>query len=214
MNLENKTSTVLLGLVVVFLGLSAAFLLNLWGHLSPLPSIPLVDSAFTSNRTVRVTYADLVRNKADLSDFDCYACHERNTPPPLRFDDQHNLIIPKEHENIVMGHGRHNRNNLCFNCHDEHNLELFQTRDGRQLKLADSTPLCGSCHGPTYRDWEAGVHGRTSGYWQRELGSITRVDCVSCHNPHSPRFPTMHPAPGPHPLRMKPALVASDKITH
>ena len=55
-----------------------------------------------------------------------------------------------------MGHGTHNRNNNCFNCHDEQNLELLQTRDGRQIKLAESPLLCGSCHGPTYRDWEAG----------------------------------------------------------
>ena len=66
---------------------------------------------------------------------------------------------------------RHGRNNNCFNCHDETNLTLLQTRDGRELKLANSPPLCGSCHGPTYRDWEAGAHGRTSGYWDRSSGT-------------------------------------------
>ena len=196
-----KNSTVQLVLVGLFLVLSAAFILNLWGHPVRLPSIPLVNPSFTSNATVRVSYAELIRAKADLSDFDCYACHERNKPPPLRFDDKHNLLIPKEHSDIVMGHGSHNRNNLCFNCHDETNLELFQTRDGRQLKLSESTSLCGSCHGPTYRDWEGGAHGRTSGFWNRELGPMTRVDCVSCHNPHAPKFPGRQPAPGPHPLR-------------
>jgi hypothetical protein len=80
-------------------------------------------------------------------------------------------------------------------------LEVFQTRDGRQLNFSESTQLCGSCHGPTYRDWEAGAHGRTSGYWNRSLGAITRADCVSCHNPHAPPFPARRPAPGPHPLR-------------
>src|ERR1035441_2410901 len=93
--------------------------------------------------------------KADISDFDFYACHEKGKPPTLKFDAQHNLIVPKEHEDIVMGHGTHNRNNNCFNCHDEQNLELLQARDGRQIKLVESPLLCGSCHGPTYRDWEA-----------------------------------------------------------
>jgi hypothetical protein len=102
-----------------------------------------------------------------------------------------------------MGHGTHKRNNNCFNCHDENNLELLQTRDGRQLKLTDSdlSGLCGSCHGPTYRDWEAGVHGRTSGFWDRAAGGYTRLGCPSCHNPHSPKFPGRQPAPGPHRLR-------------
>jgi hypothetical protein len=99
-----------------------------------------------------------------------------------------------------MGHGRHDRNNNCYNCHNEGNFEVFQTRDGRDLKFAQSTYLCGSCHGPTLRDWEAGAHGRTSGYWDRDLGPIDRKDCVNCHNPHSPRFPGRQPAPGPHPL--------------
>ena len=38
----------------------------------------------------------------------------RDKPPPLRFDTNHNLIIPKEHADIVMGHGSHNRNNNCL----------------------------------------------------------------------------------------------------
>ena len=198
---QAKTSAVLGALAVLFLLLATTFVLRIWAHPAPRTPIPLVDPSFTSNATVRVSYAQLVSAKADLSDFDCYACHERNKPPPLRFDANHILIVPKEHSDIVMGHGSHNRNNLCFNCHDETNLEVFQTRDGRQLKFSESTQLCGSCHGPTYRDWEAGAHGRTSGYWNRQLGPITRVDCVSCHNPHAPPFPARQPAPGPHPLR-------------
>ena len=140
----------------MFLGLAAGFLLNGWGHTSPLTPIPLVAPEFTNTAPTRQAYADLLREKADVSDFDCYGCHDRKKPPPLRFDTNQNLIIPKEHEDIVMKHGSHNRNNLCFNCHNETNLVVLQTRDGRALKMEDSPPLCGSCHGPTYRDWEAG----------------------------------------------------------
>lgn len=209
-----KSNAVLLGLIATFVALACAFFAKAWGRLTPLTPIPLVDSSVTSNATVRVSYAQLVAAKADLSDFDCYTCHDRNNPPPLRFDDKHNLIVPKEHSDIVMGHGTHNRNNLCYNCHDETNLELFQARDGRQLKFSESTPLCGSCHGPTYRDWEAGAHGRTSGYWKREMGAITRVDCVSCHNPHAPKYPGRAPAPGPHPLRARPVVTAEVQKHH
>lgn len=208
MKKDAKISAVLLALVVVFLALAAVFHLNLWGRQAALPKIPLVDTNFFSTATVRTSYAEMVRKSADMSDFDCYACHDKKTPPPLRFDTNHNLIIPKEHSNIVMGHGQHNRNNLCYNCHDDENLELLQTRDGRKLKMSESTPLCGSCHGPTYRDWEAGSHGRKTGFWSPALGPVTREDCVSCHDPHSPGFPSRPPAPGPHPLRAptKPTL--------
>ena len=126
--------------------------------------------------------------------------HWMEGPPKLKFNAEGEVIVPKEHDDIVMGHGRHHRNNNCYNCHDENNLEELQTRDGRHLKLADSPALCGSCHGPTYRDWEAGVHGRTSGFWKRDLGPADRKVCTSCHNPHSPPFPSRQPAPGPHAL--------------
>ena len=198
MNHSARTSAVLTGLIVVFAFLTAAFLLSLWGRPHGLYPITLVDQQFTRTATIRQSYAELIRAKADLSDFDCYGCHEKNKPPVLKFDADHNLIIPKEHSDIVMGHGSHNRNNICYNCHDEQNLELLQTRDGRQVKLAESPALCGSCHGPTYRDWEAGAHGRTGGYWDRSAGPIKRQICVDCHNPHRPKIPPRKPAPGPH----------------
>ena len=192
-----KTSWVLRGLILLFLALAGMFALR--SNNGPTrPSIPLVDTNFLNTATVRKSYADLVREGADLSDFDCYACHEKNKPPTLRFDTNQNLIVPKEHSDIVMGHGSHGRNNNCFNCHNENNLTLLQTRDGHEVTFSNSPLLCGSCHGPTYRDWEAGVHGRTSGYWNREMGAIDRKLCVNCHNPHSPKFPGRQPAPGPH----------------
>jgi formate-dependent nitrite reductase cytochrome c552 subunit len=195
---NGRTPWVLRGLVLLFAGLAAAFLFNLWGNQAPVPAIPLVDRSFLDTATVRRSYADLVAGKEDLSDFDCYACHEKKKPPVLRFDAKQNLIIPQEHADIVMGHGEHGRNNNCFNCHDETNLEQLQTRDGRVVKFQDSPQLCGSCHGPTFEDWEAGAHGRISGYWDRQLGPYKRQQCVNCHNPHSPKFPSRKPAPGPH----------------
>jgi formate-dependent nitrite reductase cytochrome c552 subunit len=214
MNVENKTTVVLLGLSVVFAALAAAFLIAPNSRPSLLYPIPLVSTNFLDTATVRRSYADLVRAGEDLSDFDCYTCHEKGKPPPLRYDTNQNLVIPKEHSDIVMGHGSHGRNNNCFNCHNETNLELLQTRDGHEVKFADSPALCGSCHGPTYRDWEAGVHGRISGYWDRDLGAAQRKACVNCHNPHSPRFPGRPPAPGPHPLRAVAAASTEPHASH
>ena len=198
---DAKTSVVLLVLAVAFLTLAAAFRLNLWGHQSALPEIPLIDTNFLSTATARVSAAELFATAgADTSDYDCYVCHEKNKPPPIRYDAGGNIVIPDEHKNIVMGHGTHGRNNNCFNCHNETKLDTLQSRDGRELKITDSPPLCGSCHGPTFRDWEAGVHGRTGGYWNTDLGARTLKPCTACHDPHHPKFPRRKPAPGPHPL--------------
>ena len=203
---DPRTPAILAGLMVVFGVLTGTFLVELWGH-PPLVKVnALVDTNFLSTATVRQSYADLVKAEEDISGFDCYACHEKGKPLPITYDEKHKIVLPKEHAEIKMGHGRHERNNNCYNCHNEQNLELFQPRDGRELKLAESSALCGSCHGPSYRDWEAGAHGRLNGFWKKELGELTRKDCVNCHDPHSPKYPGRQPAPPPNPLH--PAHVA------
>lgn len=195
-----KLNLVLAGVAVAFAGLAVLFLANLWGRVPAPPVIPLVDVKFLDTTPWRKSYADLVAAKEDLSDFDCYGCHEKNKPPPIRYDANHKIIIPKEHSNIEMGHGSHDRNNNCYNCHNEANLLTLHARDGRELKFTESPALCGSCHGPTYRDWDSGAHGRISGHWHAASGAAKKLACVNCHNPHAPRIPTREPAPGPHSL--------------
>jgi hypothetical protein len=311
-----KTGLTLAVVCATFSALALVFLSDSGGTHLTLPVIALVDTNFLDKSTTRRSYADLVKAGDDLSDFDCYVCHDIKHPPPLRLDTNQNIIVATEHKDIVMGHGQHGRNNNCFNCHNETNLVLLQPRDGRELTFTESTKLCGSCHGPTLRDWLAGAHGRISGYWDRgsnpfavdeirdlsrivdrwrgqsdpvsvyvwqrltrpeqtllmnyrptadgtnevkgvvlhalnqiigeasiyepgrfkaiplgiatgsllqqnpngdtliylnrllledayslELAGSQRKDCVNCHNPHSPKFPSRKPAPGPHPLR-------------
>ena len=215
MKSDSKITAVLLVLSGVFSLLAVCFFFSNNTAVPSRKKIDLVDKSFLNTATWRRSYADLVREKdADgLSDFDCYGCHEKGKPPTLRFDADQKLIVPSEHKDIVMGHGKHGRNNNCFNCHNENNLEVLSARDGREIKFSDSPQLCGSCHGPTFRDWEAGVHGRTSGYWDRSKGGIDRKLCVNCHDPHSPHFPVRKPAPGPHPLRDQP-VAATELETH
>ena len=196
-------ANLLLGVLTLgFVVLAGMFAKNVWGHVAPRTEIPLVDKKFLATTPWRQTYSDLVKAKEDLSDYDCYGCHEKNRPPPIRYDANQKIIIPKEHSDIVMGHGSHDRNNLCYNCHNEQNLVTLQVRDGHEVKFDNIPPLCGSCHGPTYRDWEAGAHGRISGSWNHaNAADFTRLSCANCHNPHAPKIPTREPAPGPHLLR-------------
>src|SRR5262245_36506937 len=96
-----RTNLLLGGLSLAFLGLAAAIVTQLWGRPDPVKSIPPVDAKFLETTPWRQTYADLKKAKEDLSDYDCYACHEKNKPPPIRFDAQLKIIIPKEHADIV-----------------------------------------------------------------------------------------------------------------
>jgi hypothetical protein len=203
MDADPKATTVLTVLIVVFLGLALSFGLNLWGDPVQTPPIPPVNPEFIKTSTVRVSLAERIRTGGDISDFDCNSCHEENKSGKIEFDAKGDVILPAGHQDMVMQHGRNHRNENCFNCHDEANHAMLHRSDGRKFKLVESTELCAGCHGPTYRDWEIGIHGRISGYWDRNLGPVTRQDCVSCHNPHAPAFPSIKPAPGPHALHPK-----------
>ena len=194
---DRKTSLVTVGLSALFTLLVVAFLSEAWGRPERLPEVTPVDPSVTNAATVRLSAGDLMRSGGDTSGMKCYACHEKGKPVQVHFDSEHRIKLPEEHNDLVIRHGRNNRNDHCFNCHDPENLDHLKTRDGLLLKIEESTQLCASCHGPTYRDWEAGVHGRTSGYWDRTMGKIERQECASCHDPHSPAFPSMKPGPGP-----------------
>ncbi len=206
---QQKIRVVLVVLAATSACLTVAFSLDLFGKTAPVRQLPLVDPSFLETKTWRQSYADLVKAEEDLDAFDCYLCHEEGVRQELKFDDKQQLIIPDEHSDIEMGHGAHGRNNNCFNCHNDENLLRLQSRDGHELKFEESSQLCGSCHGPTKEDWDAGAHGRISGYWDRELGPAKREDCVNCHNPHSPRFPGRQPAPPPNHLHDKIGSAAS-----
>ena len=211
MKAATTTSLAVTGLTVVFLGLAVAFYLNLWGRQPGLAPIPATPPDFTNTATVRMSAAELFRTGGDTSGMACYSCHDQKKPVVVQLDTNGAIKLPEEHRDLVLKHGRNNRNDHCFNCHDPKNLEQLRAREGQAFKLTESTLLCASCHGPTYRDWSVGIHGRTSGFWERTRGDIVRQDCTACHDPHAPAFPPMKPGPGPHLLHPKTSESVSTK---
>ena len=97
----------------------------------------------------------------------------------------------------------HGAGNLwCLDCHDNEDRDKLVNLSGDLLTFNDSHLLCGGCHGPKLRDWDLGIHGSTTGYWDipRDEGETTvRKLCVECHPPHSPAFASMMPLAGPVP---------------
>jgi len=107
-----------------------------------------------------------------------------------------------KHTHIVLDHGI---NNLCRNCHDVEDRDRLVLHDGVPIDYDDVVVLCAKCHGPTFRDWERGMHGRTNGYWDAAQGQPRQLGCTECHDPHNPRVPAMDPMsplPPPNTIRM------------
>ena len=109
--------------------------------------------------------------------FPCMECHKDQKDPKRRelgFHDEQQSIFDHDAEH-----------RWCLDCHDLQNRDVLRLASGEHVPFTESYRLCGQCHGDKFRDWRAGVHGKRVGMWD---GSKTYLLCVSCHNPHSPRF--------------------------
>lgn len=118
-----------------------------------------------------------------------YNCMECHTLLKARWHYDRPLV---EHKDIRLEHGN---NRFCLNCHHPTNRNAWVDYDGAEIAQADVVQLCAKCHGTTYRDWNAGVHGRQNGHWDAAKGDKTKLRCIQCHDPHSPKFQAMKPLP-------------------
>jgi hypothetical protein len=116
--------------------------------------------------------------------YNCMQCHKLL---PAKWHHDRPMV---EHENIHLDHGA---NRFCLNCHHATNRNAFADYDGSEIAEQDVVQLCAKCHGPIYRDWKAGVHGRRNGFWSKEKGVQTQLRCIQCHDPHQPKFQAMKP---------------------
>jgi hypothetical protein len=125
--------------------------------------------------------------------YNCMECHKLLKQPKWSYDRP--MV---EHQDVKLQHGN---NRFCINCHHPTNRNAFVDYDGSEIQEQDVVLLCAKCHGTTYRDWQAGVHGRQNGYWNKAMGESTKLRCIQCHDPHHPVFQPMKPLP---PLRYPP----------
>jgi len=123
----------------------------------------------------------------------CSECHRLFGTPP---EENRTLI---QHKDIVLAHGMNRR---CLNCHYGADRDKLVLHDGTLVDFNETPRLCSNCHGTVYRDWQLGMHGKTTGSWDTSNGNQQRLACNECHDPHAPRYQAFEPLPGPVTLRM------------
>ncbi len=119
--------------------------------------------------------------------FPCSQCHAGMEANPTRrkLELYHNDIELKNHAEDQR---------WCLDCHDAENRDMLRLASGKLVRFEESYLLCGQCHGPKFREWKAGVHGKRTGEWNGK--KVYRL-CVHCHYPHQPRFRPLTPKPPP-----------------
>lgn len=132
---------------------------------------------------------DLAVSPPPFSDgiFPCSQCHKDLESNPERRE-----LMMHDDIDTIFSHDKENR--WCLDCHYAKNRDSLKLASGKLLDFKESYKLCGQCHGDKYRDWKVGVHGKRTGNWN---GKKQYYLCVSCHNPHSPKFKPIKPMPPP-----------------
>lgn len=187
-NLPNKGSGYGWGIAGVLFLLAVSFMLDLWGDRKIIRDHPLVEKKFYSTDTVRDPFAAAETTSAGFR-FGCSDCHSIMEPPQV----PRKLIA--DHEEIVLDH---EEAMTCYTCHSRDDREMLNDIYGTKVSFAESEQICRRCHGPRYRDWKIGIHGRPMGYWDQTKGESKNLTCVYCHDPHAPQFKPIKPSPPPH----------------
>ena len=173
---------------IIFLLVAISFVFDVWGGKSEtnVASDVLVDPEYYTKEPVRQSWKAPIVKHADYT-YNCNDCHKH-------FETSIDRGELTAHKNIELNHGIVTS---CLKCHSTTNREKLLDLNQNEIPFAQSEKNCYQCHGPIYRDWESGVHGRMSGFWDASKGDKGKLSCVECHDPHSPQFPAMKPAPAP-----------------
>jgi hypothetical protein len=112
------------------------------------------------------------------------ACHNGTYPPfpetknPRKLTLMHTDIFP---DSLNIQHGR--GATWCLDCHHSTTRNKLVDHFGNEISFNEPQKLCGKCHGPTYRDWREGIHGKRIGEWASD-GKKRWFVCTECHDPH------------------------------
>jgi uncharacterized CHY-type Zn-finger protein len=111
------------------------------------------------------------------------ACHNGSFPEPN--DDRsprkltmHMDVVP---DAMDLQHGRGSI--WCLDCHHTQTRNKFVDHNGGEIDFNQPQVLCGKCHGPLYREWREGLHGKRIGEFA-STGKKRWFVCTECHNPH------------------------------
>lgn len=159
----------------------------------PIEDQPLIEISQITPGVFRVALNDPPMINIGTLNQRCNDCHSLFTN--TRESDR----ALTQHTHVQLGHGL---NDSCLNCHDKDNREQLTLHGGEVVGFDHVEQLCAQCHGPVFRDWEKGTHGKIIGYWDTDLGEAIKLTCSQCHDPHSPAYDPMEPLRGPNTLRM------------
>lgn len=147
----------------------------------PMGEMPVPAEYSHAEAVVKPRDKEIDRNK--LLTICTTACHDgKYVPVPISLEPRpltmHQDIVP---DSMDLQHGRGAI--WCLSCHSAENRDKLIDHFGNEISFNQPQKLCGKCHGPAYRDWRDGIHGKRIGMWKTG-GKKRWWTCTECHNPH------------------------------
>jgi hypothetical protein len=137
----------------------------------------------------------------------CSTCHSVREP---NLANRTPADLDQFHQNMPLAHGKM----ACYACHNPDDSDALRLADSTRLDYTDVMTLCAQCHGPQAKDYAHGAHGGMNGYWDLSRGPRTRNNCIDCHDPHVPKFPTMQPTFKPRDRFLDPTKAGTHDSAH
>lgn len=137
-----------------------------------------------------ISISEYMSRHRETYDNNCNSCHawRSDRPPECTRCHEGEHIESKKGTDCRLCHGsldnlfRHEtirlethdifQNKSCRMCHSPDKIAL-EMANGQKVPITQASILCKQCHSGTYKDWLNGNH-------------ISGVECVICHDPHSP----------------------------
>jgi hypothetical protein len=121
----------------------------------------------------------------------CATCHTTN---PANVEARLGTSLKLFHQGLTGKHAALS----CVSCHNSaEGYGSLRLADDKSVPYSEVMTLCAQCHGPQFRDYQHGAHGGMAGHWDLTKGGRVRNNCINCHDPHAPKYPTVTPAAGP-----------------
>jgi hypothetical protein len=140
--------------------------------------LPLTDNTVLAKERYQGGRFWTETRKDKIQRFSCSKCHNNKNVTIVRAAEM-------AHGDIALNHGAQAKPLSCYTCHDKEQRDLLVTEAGVPVDMDHSYQMCGQCHFRQKKDWVGGAHGKRVHYW---AGKRVVKNCVSCHDPHSPRF--------------------------
>ena len=148
---------------------------------------PVVIQRYEGAPMIRLQADDPLQRQGQVA---CSTCHSVRKPNLKNTVAQ----LDQFHQGFSFAHGQL----TCYACHNAQQPDALRLADGQPVAYREVMSMCSQCHSQQAIAYQHGAHGGMNGFWDLSRGPQFKNNCVDCHDPHVPKYPSMKVQFKPH----------------